>query len=295
MALGGRFASWASNVRRLVLGRPAWNARDEFAFYSVTDERVREHRERQVAMDREAHLGGLRLLRTMDLLDTSALAGKSVLDVGAGECVVSAAIAVAGGAREVWATDATPKQIWAAAERRAADPVLRFAIADAQDLPFADASFDLVVANLVLHHIHPLDRLVAEVSRVLRPGGRFVAHEPNPWLGALVHEASSANEAPIAPRLITTALERAGLVDATAAFWWTRLDTGLLGPLSPAFRVRARKQGEARSADRGPAELRRPLVATRLAGLKLDPACSFADLAEQQIDAILKAQNSSMS
>jgi len=286
-----RVSSWASNVRRLFWGRPTWSARDEFAFYSVTDDRVREHRERQAAMDREAHLGGLRLLRTMDLLDTSALAGRSVLDVGAGECVVSTALAVAG-AREVWATDATPKQIWAAAERRADDPALRFAIADAQDLPFEDASFDLVVANLVLHHIHPLDRLVAEVARVLRPGGEFVAHEPNPWLGALVHDASSANEAPIAPRVITAALERAGLVDRRVAFWWTRLDTGALGLLSPAFRVRARKPGDARAGDRGPAKLRRELVATRLPGLRLDPACSFADLAEEQIDAIVKVRAS---
>ncbi len=46
---------------------------------------------------------------------------------------------------------------------------------DAQELPFADGEFDCVVANWMLHHVPRLDRAVAEVARVLRPGGSFVA------------------------------------------------------------------------------------------------------------------------
>lgn len=48
-------------------------------------------------------------------------------------------------------------------------------VADAQDLPFADASFDVVAALWMLYHVPDLDRGLAEVRRVLRPGGRFVA------------------------------------------------------------------------------------------------------------------------
>ncbi len=42
---------------------------------------------------------------------------------------------------------------------------------DAESLPFADASFDLVFGHAVLHHIPDLDRAFAEFHRVLRPGG----------------------------------------------------------------------------------------------------------------------------
>lgn len=48
-------------------------------------------------------------------------------------------------------------------------------VGDMQDLPFADGSFDCAVAAWMLYHVPSLDRGVAEVARVLRPGGRLVA------------------------------------------------------------------------------------------------------------------------
>jgi SAM-dependent methyltransferase len=48
-------------------------------------------------------------------------------------------------------------------------------LGDVQDLPFADGSFDCVLAAWMLYHVGDLDRGLAEVQRVLRPGGRFVA------------------------------------------------------------------------------------------------------------------------
>jgi ubiquinone/menaquinone biosynthesis C-methylase UbiE len=50
---------------------------------------------------------------------------------------------------------------------------------NAVDLPFEDGSFDSVIAFDVLHHVPDTDAAMAEVSRVLRPGGRFVSIEPN--------------------------------------------------------------------------------------------------------------------
>jgi SAM-dependent methyltransferase len=47
-------------------------------------------------------------------------------------------------------------------------------VADVQDLPFRDGSFDVVVANYVLHHVPDPARAVSEMSRVLRPGGTVV-------------------------------------------------------------------------------------------------------------------------
>jgi SAM-dependent methyltransferase len=52
--------------------------------------------------------------------------------------------------------------------------------ADAEHLPFADESFDLVLGHAVLHHIPDLDRAFAEFERVLAPGGIVVfAGEPS--------------------------------------------------------------------------------------------------------------------
>ncbi len=50
-----------------------------------------------------------------------------------------------------------------------------FKVADAQALPSADASFDAVIANHMLYHVPDLPRALAEIRRVLRPGGRLFA------------------------------------------------------------------------------------------------------------------------
>src|SRR5437879_6263401 len=51
--------------------------------------------------------------------------------------------------------------------------------ADCSALPFANESFDLVTANMVVEHLDAPDTQFAEVHRVLCPGGRFLFHTPN--------------------------------------------------------------------------------------------------------------------
>jgi SAM-dependent methyltransferase len=48
-------------------------------------------------------------------------------------------------------------------------------VGDVQELPFADATFDTVVAAWMLYHVPDLDRGLGEIARVLEPGGRLVA------------------------------------------------------------------------------------------------------------------------
>src|SRR5439155_62070 len=57
-----------------------------------------------------------------------------------------------------------------------------YARAEAAALPFADASFDAAVACLVFEHIEDVDQAMAEVGRVLRPGGRFLFFLNHPLL-----------------------------------------------------------------------------------------------------------------
>jgi len=63
---------------------------------------------------------------------------------------------------------------------RAKVPAGRFEAADLHALPFADESFDLVVIALALCHLADPTRAIAELARVLRPGGALVVSDPHP-------------------------------------------------------------------------------------------------------------------
>jgi SAM-dependent methyltransferase len=107
------------------------------------------------------------------------LAGaREVLDVGCGEGQV-ARLAASVGAPRVVGVDPTWGQLALARDRGGAPMYGR---ADAAALPFAAESFDAVVACLVFEHIDAVDDAVAEVGRVLRPGGRFLFFLNHPLL-----------------------------------------------------------------------------------------------------------------
>ncbi|MDQ3066117.1 MAG: class I SAM-dependent methyltransferase [Actinomycetota bacterium] len=71
---------------------------------------------------------------------------------------------------EVIAVDVSPRMV-ELTKARGVDA----RIADVQELPFEDQSFDVVAANWVLYHVPDLDRGVRELARVLQPGGHLVA------------------------------------------------------------------------------------------------------------------------
>ncbi|MEU6298114.1 class I SAM-dependent methyltransferase [Streptomyces erythrochromogenes] len=102
------------------------------------------------------------------LLDAAQVGpGTRVLDVGTGPGTVAAVAADRGAA--VTAVDPSPAMVRLA---RAAAPRARTLVAGLPRLPFPDASFDAAVGNFVLGHAGPAQAVVAELCRVVRPGGR---------------------------------------------------------------------------------------------------------------------------
>jgi ubiquinone/menaquinone biosynthesis C-methylase UbiE len=106
-------------------------------------------------------------------VDFDALDGKDVLEVGCGSGIAAQMFAEAGA--DLTAVDLTP---WAVDTTRAR--LAAFGLdgtvqeADGENLPFADASFDLVFSWGVIHHSSNMERALRELVRVCRPGGKVV-------------------------------------------------------------------------------------------------------------------------
>jgi ubiquinone/menaquinone biosynthesis C-methylase UbiE len=99
-------------------------------------------------------------------------AGERVLDVAAGNG--NAALAAARRFGDVIATDYVPALLQRAFERSVADHLdVEFREADAEALPFADASFDVVLSTFGVMFTPNQEQAAAEMLRVARPGGRI--------------------------------------------------------------------------------------------------------------------------
>jgi SAM-dependent methyltransferase len=96
--------------------------------------------------------------------------GGRLLDVGCGEGQV-ARMAAELHDMDVVGIDPAMTQVSVATERGGGP---RYVQGSAADVPIADASIDAAVACLVFEHIEALDAALAEIARVLRPGGRFL-------------------------------------------------------------------------------------------------------------------------
>lgn len=103
------------------------------------------------------------------------------LEIGAGTGYFSLNLLQAGVVRSATCTDISPGMLRRLeANARSLHLDVESVACDAAELPFEDASFDIVLGHAVLHHLPALERAFAELARVLRPGGTlFFAGEPS--------------------------------------------------------------------------------------------------------------------
>jgi SAM-dependent methyltransferase len=113
------------------------------------------------------------------------VAGRRILDAGCGSGPLSAALRDRGAT--VTGVDASAGML-ALARRRLGDDV-PLHLADLRDpLPFEDGAFDDVVASLVLHYLQDWGPTLAELRRVLGPGGRLIASVDHPFVAYTIQE-----------------------------------------------------------------------------------------------------------
>jgi demethylmenaquinone methyltransferase/2-methoxy-6-polyprenyl-1,4-benzoquinol methylase len=166
--------------------------------------------------------------------------GDRVLDVAGGSGDLARALARrVGTTGEVWLTDISRPMLEAGRDRLLDEGLcLPLAQCDAERLPFADASFDCVTVAFGLRNMTRKDAALAEMRRVLRPGGRLLVLEFSkvwkplekaydwysfrvlPWLGRRVANDESAyrylaESIRMHPdqEALRAAMERAGLED----------------------------------------------------------------------------------
>ncbi|WP_020596176.1 class I SAM-dependent methyltransferase [Spirosoma panaciterrae] len=98
-------------------------------------------------------------------------AGASIVDVGAGECQYKPYFSHARYVSTDWC---------GTTDHHAYSAGIDY-ICSADDMPFEDASYDFVLSNQMLEHVRYPERVIAEMSRILKPGGLLFLTAPQTW------------------------------------------------------------------------------------------------------------------
>ena len=136
--------------------------------------------------------------RILDL----TLPAAEALDIGCGTGFLSLELALRG--HSVTNVDFAPSMI-AQAQKKAAErhAVIRYEEADAEQLPFAAASFDIAVSRHLLWTLPHPEGAMDEWIRVLRPGARLIVVDSQADVSASPELLDNARGSPITPRLAT--------------------------------------------------------------------------------------------
>ena len=134
-----------------------------------------------VYLDTVGGVAGVQAYKRRILSALQLRPGLHVLDVGCGTGDdLNAIAAIVGDAGRAVGLDVSEALLAEARKRAAAQGVtVELHAGDAHALPFADASFDVARTERVLQHVQDPARVLAEMVRTTRPGGRVVAAEPD--------------------------------------------------------------------------------------------------------------------
>lgn len=124
-------------------------------------------------IERQRYRHHYHLVELFASLEGEAPDQKRLLEIGCGIGIDTLSLARLGFG-EVVGVDLTEAAIAVASERARAEGgnALRFEVANSESLPFPDARFDLVYSFGVIHHTPSIENAIAEIHRVLAPGGR---------------------------------------------------------------------------------------------------------------------------
>lgn len=171
--------------------------------------------------------------------------GRKILDLGSGPGNVARVFAENGS--DVVGVDFCSRMVEVAQEKF---PNILFQEANGEDLPFESNSFDAVVCNYAVHHFAQPDIVFREISRILKPGGRFVfavwgAPEEQSSIGAFfgaVAAHHNMEELPHGPLFGVTEqgvfeplLSHAGLADCRLSMHDVTWEMDSLDPLLQGF------------------------------------------------------------
>ncbi|HNS11825.1 MAG TPA: class I SAM-dependent methyltransferase [Bacteroidia bacterium] len=115
---------------------------------------------------------------TLSIIRKSFPSAKFILEIGSGNGVAAAAFALEG--YKIIATDPDEGMHTGCEAIRKLKSTFNLSQLEVQQskgeaLPFADNTFDLIYVRQTLHHAEDLDKMLNEISRVLKPGGGFIA------------------------------------------------------------------------------------------------------------------------
>jgi ubiquinone/menaquinone biosynthesis C-methylase UbiE len=241
--------------------------------FKLADAETHDASQLAMILDLMAQRPAVQTLKAWALEQLAPAAGETAVDVGSGTGEDTVALAKLTG--HAIGVEPSPG-LRAEAERRAADAAVKFVHGDALALPFGDQTVDVLRCERVLQHVADPAAAVADMARVLRPGGRVVLIDTD-WATAIIHPADpgvlqrmidyfladSAN--PYSGRRLRGLLAGAGLeiTGETAATWieaqegarqgvvsmmhLTALQAGVITPAE----AEAFAQGLADAADRG--------------------------------------------
>jgi ubiquinone/menaquinone biosynthesis C-methylase UbiE len=144
----------------------------------------------------------------------------TIVDIGCGTGELAVAISHRLHESKIVGIDSSPSMLLWASRHETTDGRLRFLVGDGARLPFGDGSVDMVISTLSLHHWTDPTAVMAEIDRVLRPGGCALIYD----MGLLT----------LTPQKMARVTADAGIAPASVSF--DRVRGGLLSRFFVRFR-----------------------------------------------------------